>query len=156
MTKTEQNGLDRRRFLTASGGVVLISSMPVITAFADQDDMMQARSDLFGDRPIQNGRVMVELPPIAENGHSVPLSVSVDSQMTSSDYVKRVAVFSPRNPLPNVAQFHFTPRSGKAQISTRIRLSGTQAIQAVAEMSDGSLWSGSKETVVTLAACVVL
>lgn len=151
----EREGLNRRRFLTASGGAVLISSMP-IAAFADQADMLRARSELFGDRLIQDGRVTVKLPPIAENGHSVPLSVSVDSPMTSTDYVKRVAIFSPRNPLPNVAQFYFTPRSGKAQVSTRIRMSGTQAIQAVAEMSDGSLWSGSMETVVTLAACVVL
>ena len=41
-------------------------------------------------------------------------------------------------------------------VSTRIRLGGTQTVQAVAEFSDGSLWSGSAKTVVTLAACVVL
>ncbi|MEL6664687.1 MAG: thiosulfate oxidation carrier protein SoxY [Pseudomonadota bacterium] len=145
----------RRQILTAGGGAVLISSLP-LSALADEADLLRARTDLFGDRAIQEGRVTVKLPPIAENGHSVPLSVSVDSPMTEDDYVKQIAILSPRNPLPLIGQFHLTPLSGKAEISTRIRMSGTQAIQAVAEMSDGSLWLGSMETVVTLAACVVL
>ncbi|MEL6860420.1 MAG: thiosulfate oxidation carrier protein SoxY [Pseudomonadota bacterium] len=152
---SETFGLDRRQFIAGSGGAILIASTPLL-ALADQEDVDRARSELFGDRPVQEGRVTVKLPPIAENGHSVPMTVSVESPMTSEDYVRRVAVFSPRNPLPNIAQFQFTPRSGKAEVATRIRMSGTQPIQAVAEMSDGSLWSGSMETVVTLAACVVL
>ena len=145
----------RRQILTGGGGAVLISAFPV-SAFAAEADLLKARTDLFGDRSIQEGRVTVKLPPIAENGHSVPLTVNVESPMTDDDYVKQIAIFSPRNPLPLIGQFHLTPLTGKAEVSTRIRMSGTQAIQAVAEMSDGSLWSGSMETVVTLAACVVL
>ena len=147
--------LDRRQLLAGAGGLVTISTMP-LRAFAAQEDVVRARRELFGDRPIQEGRVTVKLPPIAENGFSVALDVSVDSPMTSDDYVKQVAILSPRNPLPVIGQFYFTPQSGRAAVSTRIRMSGTQAIQAVAEMSDGSLWTGSMETVVTLAACVVL
>lgn len=147
--------LNRRSLLLGATGAVSIAALP-LHAIADQADLEQARRDLFGDRPIREGRVTVNLPPIAENGYSVPLSVTVDSPMTADDYVKSVAILSPRNPLPNIAQFHFTPRSGKAFVSTRIRMSGTQSIQAIAEMSDGSLWSGSMQTVVTLAACVVL
>lgn len=147
--------LNRRSLLLSAGGAVAIIALP-LQAIADQADLERARRDLFDDRPIREGRVTVKLPPIAENGYSVPLSVTVDSPMTAEDYVKRVAILSPRNPLPNIAQFNFTPRSGKAFVSTRIRMSGTQSIQAVAEMSDGSLWSGSMQTVVTLAACVVL
>jgi len=147
--------LDRRQVLTGVGGSIAIAATP-LPAFASQEDLERARRELFGDRPIQEGRVTVKLPPIAENGFSVPLNVSVESPMVADDYVKRVAILSPRNPLPNIAQFHFTPQSGKAVVATRIRMSGTQAIQAVAEMNDGSLWSGSMETVVTLAACVVL
>ena len=147
--------LNRRSLLLGATGAVSIATLP-LQAIADQADLEQARRDLFGDRPIREGRVTVKLPPIAENGYSVPLSVTVDSSMTADDYVKSVAILSPRNPLPNIAQFHFTPRSGKAFVSTRIRMSGTQSIQAIAEMNDGSLWSGSMQTVVTLAACVVL
>lgn len=141
--------------MAATGGVVFVSALP-IKASASEADLIAARTKLFGNRPITEGRVTLELPPIAENGHSVPLRVEVDSPMTETDYVKQIAILSPRNPLPLIGQFHLTPQSGRALVSTRIRMSGTQAIQAVAEMSDGSLWSGSMETVVTLAACVVL
>lgn len=153
--KPENFSPTRRQLLTVGGGAILISTVP-LKAFAEEADLLRARTDIFGDRAIQEGRVTVKLPPIAENGHSVPITVTVDSPMSADDYVKRVAILSPRNPLPLIAEHHFTPLSGKAEVSSRIRMSGTQAIQAVAEMSDGSLWSGSMETVVTLAACVVL
>jgi len=155
MTDKGHLDLSRRRFMATTGGAILISAVP-LQASAGEEDLLRARSELFGDRPISEGRVTLKLPPIAENGHSVPLKVSVDSPMTEVDYVKQVVILSPRNPLPLIGEFQFTPRSGKAIVSTRIRMSGTQAIQAVAEMSDGALWSGSMETVVTLAACVVL
>lgn len=149
------HSLNRRDLLTLGGGAIAITALP-LTSHADQADLERVRRNLFGVRPIREGRVTVKLPPIAENGYSVPISVTVDSPMTADDYVKRVAILSPRNPHPLLAQYHFTPRSGRAAVDARIRMSGTQAIQAVAEMSDGSLWSGSMETVVTLAACVIL
>ena len=155
MTTRNEFDLTRRSFMAGSTGAVLIAALPLVS-HASEADLIAARTKLFGSRPISEGRVSVKLPPIAENGHSVPLEVSVDSPMSETDYVKRVAILSPRNPLPQIAEFHMTPLSGRAFVSTRIRMSGTQAIQAVAEMSDGSLWSGSMETVVTLAACVVL
>lgn len=146
---------DRRQLLKWGAGAVLVSAMPV-RAHATPDEMAAAREALFGDRPINEGRVNLKLPPISENGYSVPLRVSVESPMTPDDYVKQIAVFSPKNPLPDIARFHLGPQSGRAEVSTRIRLAGTQKLQAVAEMSDGSLWAGTAETVVTLAACVIL
>jgi sulfur-oxidizing protein SoxY len=68
--------------------------------------------------------------------------------------VKRIAVFNERNPQPNVATFELGPRAGRARISTRIRLGDSQRIAAIAEMSDGSLWSGTADLIVTLPACI--
>ncbi|WP_233347304.1 thiosulfate oxidation carrier protein SoxY [Ponticaulis koreensis] len=124
-------------------------------AAATEDEMNEAISGMFGDRVITEGRVNVDLPPIAENGFSVPIDISVDSPMTEDDYVKQIVVFSPRNPLPVLAQYHLTPMSGRADVSARIRLGGTQSIRVIAEMNDGTLWSGAKQTLVTLAACVI-
>lgn len=149
------DGIDRRALLSSGAGAVLVS-LVAGRANAAPEDVLAAQRELFGDRPILEGRVGLKLPPIAENGFSVPLTVNVESRMTDADHVTRIAVFSPRNPLPNVAQFTLGPRAGLASVSTRIRMGGTQAILAVAEMNDGTLWSGSAETVVTLAACVVL
>lgn len=155
MTHNTRFDLNRRDVLALGTGTVLIAASP-LRAHAEQADLDQARRELFGTRSISEGRVTLKLPPIAENGYSVPLSVEVDSPMTEQDYVKRIAILSPRNPLPLISQFYFSPSAGRAKVDARIRMSGTQSIQAIAEMNDGSLWSGSRETVVTLAACVVL
>ena len=155
MTHNTRLDLNRRDLLALGTGTVLVAASP-LSSHAEQADLDQTRRELFGMRPVSEGRVTIKLPPIAENGYSVPLSVEVDSPMTEQDFVKRVAILSPRNPLPLISQFYFSPGSGRAKVDARIRMSGTQSIQAIAEMNDGSLWSGSRETVVTLAACVVL
>lgn len=145
-----------RRQLLQSGAVSIAASALPLSAFATEEDVQRAVKEMFGTGEITEGRVTLKLPPIAENGYSVPLNVQVDSPMRADDHVRRIGIFAPRNPIPVLAQFHLSPRSGKAEVATRIRMGGTQKILAVAEMSDGSLWSGSDETVVTLAACVVL
>ena len=108
----------------------------------------------MGDAPVRVGKVGLDMPPIAENGNSVPLTVSVESPMTLAEHVRSIHIFAEENPLPNVAHFYLGPRAGKAQISTRIRLFKSQRILAVAALSDGSFWSGSAEIVITLAACI--
>jgi sulfur-oxidizing protein SoxY len=74
--------------------------------------------------------------------------------MTADDFVKTIAIFNERNPQPNVAHFHLGPRSGRATVSTRIRLGDSQNIVAIAQLSDGSYWSDTVELIVTLPACV--
>ena len=151
-----QTQFSRRRLLGMGlGGAVMITTRP-LSAAADQADLEAARQSLFGARPVQSGRVSLKLPPIAENGYSVPLTVGVDSPMSPEDYIKRIAILSPRNPVALISTFELGPANGKAEVSTRVRLGGTQSLQAIAEHSDGTLWSGEMETVVTLAACIVL
>lgn len=104
-------------------------------------------------RPTKSGRITLELPQIAENGNTVPIGLRVDSPMTKADYVKTVYVFADANPNPEVASFHFTPRSGKAYVSTRMRLLKTQNIVAVAEMSNGDLYLAKNEVKVTIGGC---
>ena len=106
-----------------------------------------------GGAQLRSGRVRLELPPLVENGNSVALTVTVDSPMTVEDHVKAIHVLAEMNPLPHVLSVHLGPRSGRARIASRVRLADTQKITAIAEMSDGSFWSDSRDVVVTLAAC---
>jgi sulfur-oxidizing protein SoxY len=106
-----------------------------------------------GGAAVQTGKVKLDLPLLADNGNSVSLKVSVDSPMTAESYVKSIHIYAARNPRPNVANFYLGPRAGRAQISTRVRLGGTQRVLAVAALSDGSFWSATTEVVVTLSAC---
>lgn len=108
---------------------------------------------LFGDKPIAEGRVKLDLPQIAENGLVVPLNIDVESPMTETDYVKAVHVFADGNPSPHVITYRFTPLSGKASASNRIRLAKTQNVIAVAEMSNGALHMAKSEVKVTIGGC---
>jgi sulfur-oxidizing protein SoxY len=148
----------RRRFLAGAGAVVAGSAVvPLVTvrpAGATPAAMAAAIRDAVGEATVREGRVKLNLPPLVENGNSVSMTVSVESPMTESDHVKSIFVFNEKNPQPNVANFHFTPRSGKAQVATRIRLADSQQLVAIAQLSDGSCWSASVDVVVTLAACV--
>ena len=136
----------------------LLAALPALSiirpAGATPETMQAAIRDVFGSRPIAKGRVIMDIPPLVENGNTVPLSVVVESPMTAADHVRRIAVFNSRNPLPGVIVAELGPRAGAARLATRIRLATTQQIIALAEMNDGSLWSDTAEVVVTLAACV--
>lgn len=112
-----------------------------------------AMRDVVGTAVVRTGKVKLDVPPLVENGNTVPLTVSVASPMTPEDHVKSIHVFNEKNPQPNIGNFYLGLRAGRAQISTRIRLADSQKIVAIAKLSDGSFWSASVDVVVTLAAC---
>lgn len=122
--------------------------------FMPPQDLRPLIEGLTGGRPVTPGKVSMDMPAIAENGNTIPFTLKVDSPMTPALHVRRVHVFAPRNPRPRVAVFHFGPDCARAEVSTRVRLSGTQKVLAIAELSDGSFWSGEQPIVVTAAACL--
>jgi sulfur-oxidizing protein SoxY len=146
----------RRRFLVSAGSTALLGAAPTVTlssAEATPAMLATAIRDVVGAAVVRTGKVKLEVPPLVENGNTVPLTVSVASPMTESDHVKSIHVFNEKNPQPNVGNFYLNARSGRAQVSTRIRLADSQKIVAIAKLSDGSFWSASVDVVVTLAAC---
>jgi sulfur-oxidizing protein SoxY len=153
----EQSNPTRRHFMSAAGSLVgtlgLLQLVPV-PARATPDAMAAAIRELAGEAPVREGKVKIDAPPLVENGNSVSITVSVESPMTAQDHVKGVHIFNEKNPQAYVADFHLGPRSGRASVSTRIRLADTQRIVAIARLSDGSFWSASVDMIVTVAACV--
>jgi sulfur-oxidizing protein SoxY len=148
--------LTRRETLAGLGaGFLLIATSPLKSFAADADTAAAIKQE-FGDVKPKAGRVTLKLPPLAESGNSVPLTCTVDSPMSETDYIKRVVVFANRNPRPLIASLFFTPASGKAAVSTNMRLSGTQSVIAIAEMADKSLWQAQVQVVVTVGACDTL
>src|SRR5688572_28521224 len=142
----------RRDFLRVAAGVGLASVITVRPARATPAAMQEAITKVVGTARVSRGRVKLDLPPLSENGHAVPLTVNVESPMTEADHVKAVHVFTEKNPQTEVASFRFGPRAGRARVSTRIRLADTQTVVAVCELSDGSFWSDSATVIITLAA----
>jgi len=154
MDKPDQT--TRRRFLALTGGAAVLGVVPVVAASpaeATPAMMAAAMRDVTGAAVVRSGKVKLEVPPLVENGNTVPMTVSVTSPMTAEDHVQSIHVFVEKNPQPNAGNFVLGPRAGRAQISTRIRLADSQKIVAIAKMSDGSFWSASADVVVTLAAC---
>jgi sulfur-oxidizing protein SoxY len=145
----------RRELLTRAGalagGLLLVSMRP---AGATPASMRAAIRNVLGDVEIGKGKVTLDIPSLVENGNAVPMTVAVESPMTASNYVKAIHVFNEKNPQPNIISIHLGPRAGKASISTRIRLADSQRVVAIAQMSDGSVWSNEVNVIVTLAACV--
>ena len=145
----------RREILQAAaalaGGGVLLSIRP---AAATPEMMKDAVRAVIGEAPVKKGKVKLDLPPLVENGNSVPCTVAVESPMTAADYVKVIHIFNEKNPQPNVISVKLGPRAGRASFSTRIRLADSQTVTAIAELSDGSFWSDDIDVIVTLAACI--
>ncbi|HTB02390.1 MAG TPA: SoxY-related AACIE arm protein [Bradyrhizobium sp.] len=146
----------RRQFLGLAGGAAVAGAVPIVTlrpAQATPATLATAIRNIVGTAPVRTGKVKLDIPPLVENGNTVPMTVSVESPMKSDDYVKSIHVFNEKNPQPNIGNFYLGPRAGRAQIATRIRLADSQKITAIAQLSDGSFWSATADVVVTLAAC---
>ena len=148
----------RRRFLietaALAGAVGIAVPLGVKPASTTPASMRAAIRKVVGEAPINKGKVKIDVPPLIENGNAVPLTVSCESPMTADDHVKAIHVFAEKNPQPNVVSVQLGPRSGRATVSTRIRLADSQKVIAIAQMRGGSFWSGEAEVVVTLAACL--
>jgi sulfur-oxidizing protein SoxY len=111
------------------------------------------RSILSG-APMRRGRVHLELPQVAENGHSVGMTVRVDSPMSEADHVAQIDLIADKNPVPRVATFVLGPLNGRAELESRLRLNGTQRVTAIAQLSDGSFWFDAVDVTVNELACL--
>jgi sulfur-oxidizing protein SoxY len=154
MSKPEHS--TRRQFLGLAGSAAVLGATPIVTlrpSEATPATLAAAIRNVVGAAVVHTGKVKLEVPPLVENGNTVPMTVSVSNPMTADDYVRSIHVFNEKNPQPNIGNFYLGPRAGRAQISTRIRLADSQKIVAIARLSDGSFWSASADVVVTLAAC---
>ena len=146
--------LTRRQVLVATGGLVLTGfAAGMSEALADPASTKEAIEALIGTKTPTTGRVKLTIPDLAENGHTVPLTISVESPMTTTDYVKAVHIFAEENPHPTVASYYFTVHSGKAEVSTRIRLAKLQNVIVIAQMNDGSTYMTKKKVNVTIGGC---
>ncbi len=142
----------RRAFITASGSALLVLTTQGVRATPEA--MQVEIRKLTGGAKIQTGRVTLDIPPLVENGNTISMSVLVDSLMSPKDHVKAILVFNEKKPQPHVITAHMGPRSGRATLSTRIRLADSQTITAIAEMGDGTFFSGKADVIVTIAACL--
>jgi sulfur-oxidizing protein SoxY len=155
-----ENSAARRRVLKGIVGGTLLPLAPSVfsqlptTTRPPLDVLVPVLKDITRGAPVRESRVKLEIPHLAENGHLVPLTVSVESPMTAADYVSTLYLLSEKNPRPIIAIIGMAPGTGRAALTTRIRLAGAQHVVALAQMSDGSFWGAAADVIVTETACL--
>lgn len=150
----KEGSFDRRTLLLSSVGALGV--LPLVWSHAHAQDAQAldaAIKKAVGDAKPADGRITLTLPEIAENGNTVPFDFVVQSPMTEADYVKSVHIIAPGNPQAEVATFLFSPESGKAAVTSRMRLAKTQDVVALAEMSDGKVFLAKRTVKVTIGGC---
>src|SRR3982074_727892 len=86
----------RRRFLALTGGAAVLGALPVTTqqpAEATPARGAAAMRDVTGAAVVRTGKVKLDVPPLVENGNTVPMTVSVTSPMTAEEHVRSIHVF---------------------------------------------------------------
>jgi sulfur-oxidizing protein SoxY len=134
--------LTRRDALALGAGAVAVTVLP-FRANAAVEDLI---AEFTGGAQAGAGDLTLTTPEIAENGNTVPISVSAPGAAS-------ILVLAAGNPTPPVATFTFGPLAGSQEASTRIRLAGTQDVIAVAKMADGSFVQTSNTVKVTIGGC---
>jgi sulfur-oxidizing protein SoxY len=122
--------------------------------FQPPQDIAPLIASLSAGAPIGRGGIEVVLPQIAENGNSVPMRVRLASPMTPEDHVVAIYIIAERNPRPLVATFRLGPAAGRAEVSTRVRLAGTQDVTVLAELTGKRFQMEKARVLVTSAACL--
>jgi sulfur-oxidizing protein SoxY len=105
-----------------------------------------------GTKPVP-GKININIPEIAENGNIVPFSVTADSPMTDSDFVKSIHIVCSSNAQPHIGSFHFTSLSGQATVTSRMRLSKSQDVFVLVEHSTGQFVLAQRTVKVTIGGC---
>ena len=131
-------------------------ALPLIPAMAQAqtESYEAAEQSILAGRLALPGGIAIEMPVLSENGNSVDIAVRVESPNTRADHITAIHILAEKNPIPRVASFTLGPRSGRAEVATRIRLATTQTILVLAETSRGQVHRAAREVIVILGACV--
>ena len=140
----------RRQIVKAT----VLTAVPLLANSQSLNDRQLAINRFTGGAQVNRGKVNLSIAKLIDNGNTVPVEVFVDSPMTSGDFVKKIALFSEKNPTSLMAQFDLSPANAVARISTRVRLASSQTVEAIAQFGDGSYWSAQVDVVVTLSVCL--
>ncbi len=129
--------------------VAVISTLAVEASAADPDEnasWLQLKPLLFGERTIHRHATEVLqlfVNQRADDAAVVPVMVRTYVKQKPERYIKHVYLIIDENPSPFGVKFTMTPRSGRADVETRVRMESSSPIRVIAEMNDGSLWMDS-------------
>ncbi len=159
--------MERRKFIqsmfTASAVAMVATPMG---AFAKEEEKKASKKGpndmafedavkaITSDKGVKDSdKIKLTVPEIAENGAVVPVKVNVDHPMEEGNYVKAIHVLNKGNGNARCADIMLTPANAEAYFATRVKLSKTQEVVALVELSDGSFIQTAKSVKVTIGGC---
>lgn len=155
----QQKQVSRRGFFRVVGaagltGAATMGAMTILPGTAHASgDALAVIAEKVGSGPIAMEKVSVQLPDKAENGALVRVPISVDHPMEAGNFVESVTIIVDKNPQPMIAQFHFTPESGSANVEIRMKMAGPSKVRVIAKSNSGKLYGFEKDVDVAAGGC---
>ena len=146
--------LSRREVMAAGAAGLALAALPAPALAAVPPTLSELIARVTEGTVPEPTKITFDIPQLVENGNSVDVAILVESPMTEADHVRWIHVIAEKNPFPDVARFHLTPRSGRADIRATLRLATSQKVAVVAALSSGSYLMADADIVVTLSACI--
>jgi sulfur-oxidizing protein SoxY len=103
--------------------------------------------DALGGVPVSSSLITIDAPSIAENGASVPISVS-----STLPGAREILLLVDSNPRP-VTAWLTIPSGTTPFVSTRIRMAGNGTVHVVICTDDGRLYAATRAIEVTVGGC---
>jgi sulfur-oxidizing protein SoxY len=146
--------LSRREVMAAGAAGLALAALPAPALAATPPALAELIARITEGAVPERSKISFDIPQLVENGNSVDVAIQVESPMTDADHVRWIHVIAEKNPFPDVARFHLSPRSGRADIRATLRLATSQKVVAIAALSGGGYVMADADIVVTLSACI--
>jgi sulfur-oxidizing protein SoxY len=146
--------LSRREVMAVGAAGLALAALPTAARAAAPPALAELIARITEGAVPERSKISFDIPQLVENGNSVDVAIQVESPMTDADHVRWIHVIAEKNPFPDVARFHLTPRSGRADIRATLRLATSQKVAAIASLSNGGYLIADADIVVTLSACI--
>ena len=147
----------RRALLTAVAAApclpLTFHATPTLAQTEEEPEVAAFKTFLAGRKP-RTDRLKLDIPRIADNGNVVPVRIVMAGPFAAGAELRSIHLFSEKNPVPQMAVFHFPVPVPRVEVESRVRMAGSQRVAAVATMADGSLYAATADIVVTVSACL--
>lgn len=144
----------RRELIAAGAAGLALATLPWPASAQAPASMAELIARVTEGAAPERRAVALDIPRLVENGNSVDVAVRVESPMSEADHVRWIHVIAEKNPFPDVARFHFSPRSGRADVRATLRFATSQKVAVIAALSTGGYVVDDADIVVTLSACI--
>ncbi|AZO80280.1 MULTISPECIES: thiosulfate oxidation carrier protein SoxY [unclassified Bosea (in: a-proteobacteria)] len=149
-----EQALSRREVMAAGAAGLALAALPAPALAAAPPALAELIARITEGAVPERSKITFDIPQLVENGNSVDVAIEVESPMTQADHVRWIHIIAEKNPFPDVARFHLSPRSGRADIRATLRLATSQKVVAIASLNSGGYVMADADIVVTLSACI--